>query len=80
MLSKGGTSCPISSAKGWDFMSSSLSVLRFDLAWIFTDLVCDVTTVVSSYVQLPCHAKKTVLPCSPLLSLAPTLFTPPLLQ
>lgn len=45
------------------------------IAWTFTGLVCDVTTAVSLYAQLPCRTKKQCF-LSHLLSLALTLFTP----
>lgn len=61
----GGNSCP-----------ALLFLLRFGLAWACSDLLHDVRTTVSSYVQLPCCAQNIVFPCNHLFCLALKLFPP----
>lgn len=62
---RSGTSCP-----------TPLLMQQFDAAWTLTGLVCDVTTAVGSYAQVPCCVQQTVSLRSSTTSVSYMLFSP----
>lgn len=75
-LSKQLTITNMSKARSGTLCPTPLFMPWFDAAWTFARLVCDVTTAVGSYAQLPCCVQQTVSLWSSTTSVSYTLFSP----